>query len=285
MNHAAPRYLAAKRSVDNRAYSRRVRETLLSACPPAPRIVEAGCGTGVTVPRLLEWNLTGFEYHGVDIDEGVIAFARKVRPKELRTMGYDAIETEHGGRVDGANFTFEVGDALEVLPDAGADLFFAQSFADLVSPERVVETIERVLVPGGLAYLPLTFDGGTIFAPTHPADDEVECAYHAAIDAIPGRSTRAGRRLLSLFQEQPGQTVVAAGSDWIVRPYGDTYPADERYFLECILGFIEASVDPATADLTAETFADWIDTRRRQLAGGELIYVAHQYDLLYQTPM
>ena len=283
MNHADPRYLSAKRSVDDRAYSRRVRETLLSACPPAPRIVEAGCGTGVTVPRLLAWNLNGFAYHGVDLDEGVIGFARTVRPKELRTMGYDAAETERGGRVDGASFTFAVGDALEVLPDAGADLFIAQSFADLVSPERVLETIERVLVPGGLAYLPLTFDGGTIFAPTHPADAEVERAYHAAIDAIPGCATQAGRRLLSLFQERPGCIVAVDGSDWIVRPRGNTYPADEGYFLECILGFIETGVDPATADLTAETFADWIATRRGQLAAGDLIYIAHQYDLLYRT--
>ena len=71
-----------------------------------------------------------------------------------------------------------------------------------------------------------------------------------------------------------------AGSDWILRPDGDTYSADEAYFLECILGFVETVL--GEADVRGAE--DWITTRREQLAAGALTYVAHQYDLLYQTP-
>ena len=75
MNHARPRYLESKRSVDDRALSRRVRERLLADLPSDPRIVEAGCGTGVTVSRLLSWGIASGRYLGVDTDERIVAFA------------------------------------------------------------------------------------------------------------------------------------------------------------------------------------------------------------------
>jgi hypothetical protein len=71
-----------------------------------------------------------------------------------------------------------------------------------------------------------------------------------------------------------------ASSDWIVRPRDGGYPADESFFLDCILEFVAAAL--AARD-DADT-ADWPDTRRAQRAAGELTYVAHQYDLLYRAP-
>jgi hypothetical protein len=60
-----------------------------------------------------------------------------------------------------------------------------------------------------------------------------------------------------------------------------TYPDDEAYFLEIILQTVEdALVGPeAPAGL-----ADWLAARRRQLAGGELVYVAHQLDVAGRAP-
>lgn len=287
MIHADRRYLAAKRSVDERALSRRVRDELLDAIPAAPRIVEVGCGTGVTVPRLLSWGVTDFDYRGIDADAGVVAFARDVLPKELRRRGFDATSTPFGGHVGGASFRFEVGDALEELSSVSADLVVAQAFLDLVPLEPTVEAVETALSPGGLAYFPITFDGGTVFQPDHPADDDVERAYHAAIDDDAGRDSRAGRHLIDLLRERDGSLVAVAPSDWVVRPRDGTYPADERFFLDRILGFVEEAVEPgsaaADAAISGDAFGDWLAARRRQLADGDLVYVAHQYDLLYRT--
>ncbi|AUX10652.1 methyltransferase type 11 [Halalkaliarchaeum desulfuricum] len=332
MDHADPRYLEAKRSVDRRALSRRVREAMLAGLPPAPRVLEAGCGTGVTVPRLLSWGLREFDYLGVDHDPHVVAFASDVRPKELRYRGYDAVDTRRGGRITAsrngrtvdATFAFETGDALELLPERanekqidgrrtgergadgrrtgergadvrrtgerGADLVIAGAFLDVVPLQPAIESIESALAPGGLAYLPITFDGGTLFAPEHPLDDAVERAYHAAIDAVEGRNSRAGRATLSLLGGRDGTLLVANASDWIVRPQGESvgeYPEDERWFLDRILSFVDDAVDPSSAavpGLDRDGFDDWLETRRRQLAAGELSYVAHQYDLLYRAP-
>ncbi|GGI94540.1 methyltransferase type 11 [Halobellus salinus] len=297
MEHALPRYLESKRSVDERALSMRVRDRFLDALPPAPTILETGCGTGVTVPRLVSWGVDGGRYVGVDADDRIVAFARRVRPKSLNRAGYTVSEGsppagDGTGRstdpdpeftVEGLAVGFETGDALEALSAAeGVDAVIAQAFADLVSPSELVSAVESALRPGGVAYLPITFDGGTIVQPDHPADDAVEAAYHAAIDGRPGRDVRAGRHLIDLCRSRDGDLLAVGSSDWIVRPRGGEYPADERYFLDRLLGFVEGTV-PA-GDRTVEAFDDWLSTRRDQLARGELTYVAHQYDLLYRTP-
>ncbi|MFC6872443.1 class I SAM-dependent methyltransferase [Halobellus marinus] len=286
MTHARPRYLEAKRSVDDRALSRRVRNRLLETLPADPRVLEVGCGTGVSVPRLRSWGVDAGQYRGVDTDEGVVAFARDVRPKTLRYAD-DGVEV--GLAAPDADFTvadlsvrFEVGDALAALDDAtDVDLVIAGAFADLVSLSRLVPAVGSALHPGGLAYFPITFDGGTIFGPALPGDDAVERAYHEAIDARSGRDVRAGRHLAERLNDRDGDLLAMASSDWVVRPHGSEYPADERHFLSRILGFVEEAV--SAADRPVQGFDSWLATRREQLATGELFYVAHQYDLLYRS--
>ncbi|RLM88649.1 class I SAM-dependent methyltransferase [Halobellus sp. Atlit-38R] len=298
MTHALPRYLESKRSVDERALSRYVRDRLLDALPAEPRILEAGCGTGVTVPRLLSWGLDSGRYRGVDSDECIVAFARRVRPAALQRAGYETVTgpspvssvSERDEMTAAADFTvsdlavsFETGDALDALDSASdLDLVIAQAFADLVPLPRLVSAVESALSPGGLAYLPITFDGGTIFQPDHPADDAVERAYHAAIDERSGRDVRAGRHLADLLRRRDGDLLAIESSDWIVRPVDAVYPADERYFLSRILRFVEETI--CDSDQTVPALDVWLDARRDQLAAGELIYVAHQYDLLYRAP-
>jgi SAM-dependent methyltransferase len=283
MTHAAPRYLEAKRSVDDRALSRRVRDRLLAALPDAPRVLEAGCGTGATVPRLRAWGIGDGSYRGVDRDGGVVAFARRVRPAALRRAGHEVVETGRGFDVDDLSVRFERGDALDAFGGGDdADLLVASAFADLVPLEAFVDVVADALRAGGLAYVPITFDGGTVFQPDHPADEAVVRAYHRAIDRTPGRDARAGRHLADLFRRRPGDLLAMASSDWVVRPRDGGYPADETYFLARILGFVEAALDDA--DEPVDAAEEWLAERRAQLAAGELTYVAHQYDLLYRTP-
>jgi SAM-dependent methyltransferase len=293
MEHALPRYLESKRSIDDRALAPRVRDRFLAELPASPDILEAACGTGVTVPRLLSWGIDAGRYRGIDADDRIVPFARWLRPRALRRAGYAvdgrrSSDSEH--RAAAADFTvenldisFAAGDALDVMEaTSDVDAVVAQAFADLIALDRLATAIEAALRPGGVAYLPITFDSGTIFQPDHPADDAVEAAYHAAIDARPGRDTRAGRRLLDSFRQRDGDLLAAGSSDWIVRPHAGTYPADERYFLGRLLGFVESAVSDGDRDV--EGFDAWLSTRREQLAAGELIYVAHQYDLLYRAP-
>ena len=287
-DHARRRYLTAKRSVDDRARDRRVRDRLLDALPDRPRVVEAGCGAGLSVPALYGWGVTPASYRGVDADPDIVAFARRLVPRALRRRGHEAVETPEGCRVDGVDIVFETGDALERLPasssgeataesgaGAGADLLLAQSFLDLVPLGAALDAVQRSLSPGGLAYAPVTFDGVTTFLPEHPADERVIEAFHRDIDSTPGRDVRAGRHLLGRLRERGDRVRAVGASDWVVRPVGGRYRADEGYFLACILGFVADAVDGVRGG------EEWLGTRRRQLAAGELTYVAHNYDVLW----
>jgi hypothetical protein len=272
MTHADGRYLEAKRTVDGRALNRRVRDRLLEELPEAPRVLEAGAGTGVTVPRLLDWGVAAGRYRGVDRDADVLDIARERRRAEL-----DGEPTDEGFRVGDLTVRFDRGDALDAVGDDRGDLVVAQSFLDLVPVDAALDAFEAALDPDGLVYAPITFDGETVFQPSHPADDRVVAAYHDDIDARPGRDVHAGRHLLDRCREREGDLLAAGASDWVVHPREGAYPADERYFLATILSFVESAVDVPGVDA-------WLRTRRRQLAEGTLTYVAHGYDVCYRAP-
>ena len=273
MNHATVRYLEAKQSVDDRALSPRVRKRLLAELPDEPHILEAGCGTGTMVPRLHRWGVETGTYRGVDRSAAVLEHAREQRGAEL-----DAEPIDEGFRVDDFDVRFEQGNALSVFDGEQADLLVAASFLDLVPIREAFAAFEDALRPGGLVYAPLTFDGGTIFQPDHPADQAIEAAYHDDIDGRSGRDAHAGRHVLDHLRERGGRLLSVASSDWIVWPRTGAYPAAERDFLAAILGFVADAVgDHPEAD-------DWLRTRWRELETGVLSYTAHQYDFLYQTP-
>lgn len=281
MDHADRRYLEAKRSVDARAIDRRVRGDLLAALPDRPRVFDAGAGTGTTAVRLRDWGVEPAAYLGVDRDGDCLAYAGHARAEELARRGAAVERTDAGFRVGDADHRFRADDALAAARDRPGefDLVVAASFLDLVDRSVAFAAFERALAPGGLLYAPVTFDGVTVFDPAHPDDDAVLAAYHDAIDGPTGRNSRAGRRCLSALSDRDGTLRAVGGSDWIVRPRDGAYPADERYFLGCILDFVAAALADAPVDAD-----DWLATRRRQLAAGELTYVAHNYDICYRSP-
>jgi len=287
MDHADVRYLESKLTVDERARSRRVVERLLAELPDGPTVLDAGAGTGATLRLLLELGVRDGTYRGVDRSEALVEHARRALPADLAgeyevrrwdDVAGDDGEGREGFEVGRFEARFEVGDALD-LPDGSADLVVAQALLDLVPIVVAVDRIEGALRPGGLAYLPITFDGVSVFLPDHPDDGVVVDAYHAAIDEQPGRNSRAGRRLIELLGERDGELLAVGASDWIVRPRGDGYPADEAYFLGRILDFVEEGVAGRGVDAN-----DWLAERRGQLDAADLAYVAHGYDLLYRAP-
>jgi hypothetical protein len=279
--HAHRRYLTSKVSVDAHARDRGVLERLLAVLPDAPCVAEAGCGAGLTVPELFAWGVTPSSYLGVDVDAGIVSFARHVVPRILRRNGHDAVSSDIGCWVGERDLRFVPGDALTELPErtspGSVDLLLAQSFLDLVPLDAFLDVAEAVVAPDGVVYAPLTFDGETVFRPAHHADDNVLAAFHDAIDATPGRDSRAARHVLDRLRDRDAHVEAVSSSDWVVRPVDGTYRADERFFLARILDFVAETVDDDDVDGN-----EWVATRRRQLANGELTYVARNHDLLFR---
>lgn len=296
------RYLAAKRTVDDRALDRRLVDRLrseLAACAtdrPGPfRVLEVGAGIGTMPERLLAWGVLPAgetRYHAVDLQQSnVRATRRRLVAWAADRSDWGASEAEGTVRLDGPDRTLVLdavaADAAEFLDatDRTWGLLIGAAFLDIVGTD-VLPVLLSALDAGGLWYFPITFDRGTRFEPSHPADRAVERYYHRHMDAKPGGDSRAGTHALGRLRAAEEATVLGvAGSDWVVRPDDDGYPGDEAYFLKYILGTIGdavAGVDRGD-DLTDDRLAAWLADRRRRLAAGDLVYLTHQLDLLGRT--
>lgn len=298
-------YLEAKRSVDDRALNRRVLERFvaeLSSRRGPVRILELGAGVGTMIARFAAWDLfpDRVTYRAVDRDSDCIAHARDRLPTWLERAGYDVeVERSRGqsttvvarpttggeGRLE---IVLETADALEI--DDAADVVVASAVLDLVDLEAALPAIAGLLVDDGVLYAPITFDGETGFAPRHPLDDSVERLYHRHMDEIrDGGTSRAGRALLGRLSQFEWDVLASGGSDWIVSPRTDgergaTYPGDEAVVLAHVLETIEDALAAVPATLEPAERRRWIDERNRQLEAGELVYVAHNLDVLARVP-
>lgn len=286
------RYLAAKRTVDDRALNRPVLDELRRLLPPAPlRVLEVGAGLGTMVARLLEWEvLTEGEYTLLDVDRRLLADSRDWLCAWAGTAGVPAQVLPDGVRLGGLRVRLveaELGGFLDARAGEPADLLIANAFLDLVDVPAVLPGLLRLLVPGGAYWFTVNFDGESVFEPGHPHDDDVLGAYHRSMDTRvrhgrPAGESRTGRHLVGHLRAAGAPAVAAGSSDWVVLAGPDgTYPADEAHFVEAILRTVE---DELTGPGAPAGLAGWLAARRRQLAAGELLYLAHQLDVCGRAP-
>jgi len=280
------RYLAAKRSVDDRALNRRVWDAMLTAVRDSsarakpssaagdegPRVRERGGGIGTMIDRVAEeGRLLPAWWTMIDEQPVLIAKARERLahrapfPLELLATGLEAYL------------------AAPFLP---FDLVMANAFLDLLDPPRVLPRMTRLCRPGGLFLFSITFDGLTVLEPEidRDLDTRIVELYHRTMDErISGgkRSgdSRCGRHLLTLLPRCGYRIMAAGSSDWIVHPNAGKYTADECFFLGCILDFFEESLS-ARPEMDPTTLHRWLRARREQLARAQLVFMAHQLDVL-----
>ncbi|EMA53345.1 MULTISPECIES: class I SAM-dependent methyltransferase [Halococcus] len=290
------RYLAAKRTVDDRALDRQVLDRLATEVERIDekrgerplRVLDVGAGIGATLKRLVERDVlpAAVEYTLVDREATNIDAARERLPQWVTDAGYEAAEIDDGLRIEGdeqwVDLEFAVADAFEYVETSTWDLLVGQAFLDLFDARRAFDALRAGLRPGGCWYFPITFDGGTILSPPvdPDLDTRIERAFHAHIDD--GGDSHAGRHLLARASKT--DTVLAAGgSDWVVHPRSGEYPDDETFFLRYIVDTIAGALDE-TGRFDPTTLAGWTAARHRQIDRGELTYVAHQLDVLGRIP-
>ncbi|HEX7992931.1 MAG TPA: hypothetical protein VF506_03360 [Streptosporangiaceae bacterium] len=290
-----PRYLAAKTSVDDRALNRHVLAELRRLMPAGrPRVLEVGAGLGTMVARLIDWGVvSGGEYILLDADRQLLdrsrrwisdwAASRDMRsdllPDGLR-MGDLRVRLVHA----------ELGSYLEVAQGPLADVLIANAVLDLVDVPAVLPALLRLLVPGGVYWFTINYDGETIFAPCHPLDDQIMRAYHRDMDerfryGRPAGHSRTGRRMFHYLRDAGAPGLAAGSSDWVVHAGQEgKYPGDEAYFLRCILNTVADALHDRRDRVEPADLADWLAERCRQLDAGELVYVAHQLDFAGRSP-
>lgn len=291
-------YLAAKRTVDDRALNHHVWGTFWRDLPRRRlRALEVGCGIGTMIERILEAGvLAEAEYTAVDLNPD---FLREGRSRLMNWAERHQRPTEAagdrvtiGGKPGRLTVRFVAGDAngdLASLVGTDWDLLLSHALLDLLNLERVVPSLLGLLGPSGRYYFSLNFDGLTRFLPAidPELDLEIEDRYHRTMERrrLGGEATGgslSGRRLLALLQELGAAIDAVGGSDWAVHPVEGEYPAQEgqflRYILETIGSALEAEPSPPAR------LADWLQTRRLQLERAELILLTHQLDVCGRPP-
>jgi hypothetical protein len=288
------RYLASKKTVDDRALNKnvfgRLRSEILSTERARLAVLEVGGGLGTMVARLVEWGLLrGADYRLLDVDGDLLADARAWITTWAASRGY-AVEPGddtlrfHGEGVD-VDVTFVRAELGEYLAQGGgppADLLVANAFLDLVDVPNVLPPLLRLVVPGGLFWFPVNFDGETIFEPQHPDDTLLMKIYHRSMDqrvryGRPAGDSRTGRHLFRHLVDAGAAVLAAGGSDWVVHPTGGRYEADEEYFLHHIVHTIDEELE-RHREIDPRVLARWVELRHGQARRGELIYIAHQLD-------
>ncbi len=289
------RYLAAKTTVDDRALNRQVLAELRRLMPAgAPRVLEAGAGLGTMVARLLDWGVLGAgEYILLDADRQLLDRSRRWLRDWAAARGLHSGLLPDGLRVGDLRVRLvhaELASYLEAAHGAPADVLIANAVLDLVDVPAVLPGMLRLLVPGGLYWFTINYDGESIFEPGHPHDDQVMRAYHRDMDerlryGRPAGESRTGRHLFHHLRAAGAPALAAGSSDWVVHAGLDgTYPADEAYFLRSILNTIEAALRGRQDRVAPADLAGWLAERSRQLAAGELVYLAHQLDFVGRSP-
>jgi hypothetical protein len=289
------RYLAAKTTVDDRALNRHVLAELRRLMPAsAPQVLEVGAGLGTMVARLMDWGMVrAGEYILLDADRQLLdcscrwlrdwAAARglrsDVRPDGLQ-VGDIRVRLVHA----------ELGSYLEAAHGAQPDVLIANAVLDLVDVPAVLPGLLRLPAPGGVYWFTINYDGESIFAPGHPHDDQVMHAYHRDMDerfryGRPAGYSRTGRRLFHHLRAAGAPALAAGSSDWIVSAGPDgNYPGDEAYFVRSILDTIQNALRSRQDWVKPADLTDWLAERGRQLAAGELVYIAHQLDFVGRSP-
>lgn len=275
MTYEFTRYLAAKKTVDDRALNKDVWRQLLRLIPDQPDVLEVGAGIGTMVERLAA--------------EGVVRNGRYTA-LDNQPDNINAARSRLSQLPPGLSLTLEAVDVFDFAArEQGKqswDVLIAHAFLDLLDIPTALPILLSLLKPGGLCYFTLNFDGVTSLEPTiEPAFDAlIEQLYHQTMDerVVNGRSSgdsHTGRHLFTQLRQNNIDILAAGSSDWVVFAGKEGYPADEAYFLYFILRFIDQALQ-GHAQLDTAQFDAWIAQRRAQIETGELVYIAHQIDFL-----
>jgi SAM-dependent methyltransferase len=289
------RYLTAKTTVDDRALNGHVLAGLRRLLPAgAPRVLEVGAGLGTMVARLLDWGvLSGGEYTLLDTDRQLLDDSRRWLRDWAVARGLRTDSLPDGLQVGDLRVRLvhaELGRYLETGHGALADVLIANAVLDLVDVPAILPGLLRLLVPGGAYWFTINYDGMSVFVPDHPDDDQVMRAYHRDMDervryGRPAGESRAGRHLFHQLRAAGAPALAAGSSDWVVSAGPDgNYPDDEAHFLRGILSTIEDALRSRPDWVDPAVLAGWLTVRGRQLAAGELVYLAHQLDFAGRSP-
>ncbi|MBE0408901.1 MAG: hypothetical protein IBX69_04125 [Anaerolineales bacterium] len=300
-NYSFIQYLKAKKTVDDIALNfhvlKRLSKFLNSRSKENPlRILEIGSGIGTMLVRLLEKNLLYHTvYTAIDRDISNVRYTKQYLVDWDVQQDYIFEENnQHSFNLIQPGKHIQVNlEAVELMefilrerPIHKWDLVIAHAFLDLVDSSLVIPDLLDLLEDEGLFYFTLIFDGATILEPPiQPEfDHQVITLYHQSMDfretnGTPTGGSRSGRRIFHQLMNAGANILSAGSSDWVLYPQDGGYRADEAFFLHFIIHTIYEELKNHP-QLDPQQFKIWINQRHSQIERGEMVFIAHQLDVL-----
>ncbi len=312
-------YLEAKIPLDSRSLNpavlRRFRSLLEAA--ESPSLLDVGTGTAAMLRRVLEWELRGTVLLcGVDSDPENLQVAgsrladrlgRRPWTPQPRSGREAAPRAVLRARRSGCAVAVELREEDLLAWMAGAaeegagpqwpewvaqpfQAVTAQAFMDLMPLAEGVRFLAGLLVPGGLFYSCLNYDGLTVLLPpaAGPFEEALLRRYDRSMEArreagLATGGSRSGRRLFAALLQEGFELLEVGGADWTVFPRGGTYAGGDGTVLRAILGMIRAE-GRRDVQVAEEALQRWYGQRLSDLESGRLALVVHHLDILARRP-
>ncbi|TVR91255.1 MAG: class I SAM-dependent methyltransferase [Spirochaetaceae bacterium] len=295
-----PDYLEAKKEVDDSALNSTVRERLLSAIRHVVteqtgtlRILDLGTGTGAMVRRLLrdlgsvQSAGMDLEILGVDIDQNLVETAKRLGAEDWVESGSGSRHSAGSGEVKIEFRVMSVDKAL--AKENSCELITAHALMDLLPMAATCAAVHRSLVPGGLFYATINYNGLTRWYPK-AEDAEFEQQLLSYYDRSMRRVREDGReqdgassggQLYEACSAAGLEVLALGGSDWCVFPKVDVgtaaYTGGERSLLAWMLGNIYRE---GLQEFPASSMDTWMSGRLHCLQQERLAMVVHHLDVL-----
>lgn len=290
-------YLEAKFSLDERSLNADVRQAFIEgiACvPDVIRCLDAGTGTGATLRRLLDAELSAsLAITALDQDVRLLDLAAASIAERLERAGYRTLAQRRGIEAERSDrhvsIEFSACDVHDFEPATPTryDLVTAHAFMDIVPLATTLSRMSSWLAPGGLLYATLNYDGDTALFPEYrdPAFEAAVLArYNASMELrrVRGGATggaRSGRRLHAALGDAGFAVIAYGSSDWNITPRGGRYRDRDADVLRTLLAWVhnESREQPA---IDGDRLTRWYVERGTQLERAELGMIVHQLDVL-----
>ena len=303
------RYLAVKKSIDDRSLNRGVWDCLAESLPKSSpenplKVLEVGAGIGTMIERMIAAGLLQDAiYTAIDANEAHIRIASERLADWGISRGFKIIASKSGLQLEKEGHIIEILlEAVDLYEFAERergrkfwDLCIAHAILDLLNIPSTLPVLFNLIEERGSGrgyfYFSINFDGLTAFEPVLDSgfDECIQELYHRTMDerrsnGRPTGGSRSGRRLFNLLRESGAQLLAAGSSDWVVFPGRDGYTADEAYFLHFLIDTVSGAL-AGNLDLDPARFDSWVSRRHEQIEQGELSLIVHQLDFFGKPPL
>ena len=201
MTFSYPRYLEAKRTVDDRARHPRVWTAFLEAASDIAakhaerpiRVLEIGAGVGDLATKILDEleseavDYTVLDVNADNLDRAIERMAWSLDVEATQSDGVVSIPgRSHRIRFVKGDITSFANRGREEGDGRIYDVIVGQAIIDILPTHISLRIIRSLLAEGGLAYLPIHVDGLTAFEPTenHDMDDCIMSLYHDTMTRV-----------------------------------------------------------------------------------------------------